>query len=145
MEFNGSEDTGFEETVSADHVTITQGGAAEINAETVEITQGGAQAVTTKKLSISQGGAMVVDAEHAEFTMSGAGVVNADRVEINAGGAGVAIADTLVADEKSTIGMLFAGTIEGDPNIRVDVRSAAAFGAAFAVTLFILKRLLGRG
>ena len=144
MEINGNEDTNFEESVSADHVTITQGSAALVEANTVEINQGGAQAVETKELSISQGGAMVVEAEHAEFTMSGAGVVNADRVELNSASAAVTIADTLVADETSTIGMLFAGTIEGEPNVRLDVRSAAAFGAAFAVSLFILRRLFGR-
>ncbi|MGI9666769.1 MAG: hypothetical protein ACR2N2_06660 [Acidimicrobiia bacterium] len=134
----------FEDHIEADHVTITQGGAALIEATTVEITQGGVQAAETKELSISQGGAMVIDTQSADLTMSGAGVLNADTVQMNSAGAGVAIADTLKADENSTIGMLFAGTIEGGPDVKVDMRTAAAFGAAFAVTLFILKRLIGR-
>ena len=133
-----------EDLVTADHVSITQGGAALIEATTVEITQGGVQAAETQELSISQGGAMVIDAQNADLTMSGAGLLNAEKVQLHNAGAGVAVADTLQADENSTIGMLFAGTIEGNPNIKVDVRAAAAFGAAFALTLIVLRRLIGR-
>lgn len=133
------------EDVRAEHVTITQGGAALVSANTVEVTQGGIQAAETKHLKISQGGAMVVETETADLTMSGTAVLNADTARLQASGAGIAITDTLQADSNSTIGFLLAGTIEGEPKVRVDARSAAAFGAALAVTLFILRRLFKRG
>lgn len=145
MDTNGSKDYEVHDEVRAEQVTITQGGAAMVEADSVEVTQGGIQAAQTKQLSISQGGAMVVETESADLTMSGAGVVSADKVELNSAGAGVAIADTLVADDKSTIGFLFAGTIEGQPNVRIDARAAAAFGAGLGLTLFVLRRVFSRG
>jgi hypothetical protein len=130
--------------VKADHVTITQGGAGVVEAESIEITQGGVQAAQTGSLSITQGGAMIVEADSADLSMSGAGLLSADRVDMKSAGAGVAIADTLVADDKTTIGFLFAGTIEGQPKVRVDARVAAAFGAGLGVALFVLRRFARR-
>ncbi len=144
METNGDAGYQVHDEVKAEHVTITQGGAAVVEADTVEVTQGGIQAAQANTLSISQGGAMIVETEVAELTMSGAGVLSADRVELTSAGAGIAIADTLVADDKSTIGFLFAGTIEGQPDVKIDARAAAAFGAGLAVALFLLSRIFGR-
>lgn len=132
------------EDLEADHVTISQGGATTIRAETVEITQGGAQAVEATNVTLSQGGAFTIETTTADLTMSGAGLLTGDTITLRSGGAGVVIADTLKAEQGSMVGFLFAGTIEGDPDVRVDVRTAAAIGAAFAVTLFVLRRLFGR-
>lgn len=136
-------ETYFDE-VDADHVTITQGGAANVQATTVEVTQGGIQAAQAGTISITQGGAMRVDAADADLTMGGAGVITGDRVDLRQSGAGIVVADTLKADEKSVIGVLFAGTIEGNPDVKVDARTAAAFGAGLGATLFVLKRLFRR-
>jgi hypothetical protein len=133
------------EDVSADHVTISQGGAARVEATSVEVNQGGIQAVEAQSVTISQGGAFVVDAENAILTMSGAGLLTGDNISLQNAGAGVVIADTFKAEDDSVIGFLLAGSIEGNPNVRVDARSAAAFGAALAMTLFILRRLFRRG
>jgi hypothetical protein len=130
--------------VSADHVTITQGGAAYVDATTVDVTQGGIQSVEAQNVSISQGGAFIVDAERAELTLSGAGFLTSDNVDLNSGGAGIVVADTLKAEPGSVIGVLLAGTIEGQPHVKVDARAAAAFGAAFAFTVLVLRRFLRR-
>ncbi|MGI9585111.1 MAG: hypothetical protein ACR2N7_05925 [Acidimicrobiia bacterium] len=129
-----------QDEVRADHVTISQGGAALVQADHVEISQGGAQAVETKELSISQGGALLVDTESADFNMSGAAVLNADTVTMQSAGVGLTVADTVKA-ENTVIGFLFAGTIEGEPDVKIDARTAAAFGAGLAIALFILRRV----
>ena len=144
MDSDGTGNYEVLDEVKADHVTINQGGAALVEAESVEITQGGVQAAQTGSLTITQGGAMMVEAETADLSMSGAGLVSADKVDMKSAGAAVAIADTLVADEKTTIGFLFAGTIEGEPRVRVDARVAAAFGAGLGIALFVLRRFVGR-
>ena len=144
MDSDGTGNYEVLDEVKADHVTINQGGAALVEAESVEITQGGVQAAQTGSLTITQGGAMMVEADTADLSMSGAGLVTADKVDMKSAGAAVAIADTLVADEKTTIGFLFAGTIEGEPRVRVDARVAAAFGAGLGVALFVLRRFVGR-
>ena len=144
MDSDGTGNYEVLDEVKADHVTINQGGAALVEAESLEITQGGVQAAQTGSLTITQGGAMMVEADTADLSMSGAGLVSADKVDMKSAGAAVAIADTLVADEKTTIGFLFAGTIEGEPRVRVDARVAAAFGAGLGVALFVLRRFVGR-
>jgi hypothetical protein len=53
------------------------------------------------------------------------------------------VTDTVNAKE-SVIGVLLAGTIEGSPDVKVDARSAAAFGAGAVVTIFLLRRLFKR-
>ncbi len=70
-------------------------------------------------------------------------MVNADTADINASIAGFVVSDVVKA-KGSTIGVLFAGTIEGEPNVKVDARTAAAMGAAAAITYVILKRLFSR-
>jgi lipopolysaccharide assembly outer membrane protein LptD (OstA) len=132
------------EDVSADQVTINQGGAARVEANTVEVTQGGIQAVEAHSVTISQGGAFVVDAENAVLTMSGAGMLTGDNISLQNAGAGIVIADTFKAEDDSMVGFLLAGSIEGNPNVKVDARSAAAFGAGLAITLFLLRRIFGR-
>jgi hypothetical protein len=144
VDTNGTQNYEVLDEVRAEHVTITQGGASVVEADSVEITQGGVQAAQTNSLSISQGGAVIVETETADLAMSGAGILSADKVELHSAGAGIAIADTLVADDKSTIGFLFAGTIEGEPTVKVDARVAAAFGAGLALTFFLLRRVFGR-
>lgn len=145
MSDNGHGEFEVIEEVRADSVNITQGGAGHVEATTVDITQGGAQVINAEQLSVTQGGALVAEAGDADFTMSGAGFLTADNVEFKSSGAGIVVADTFKADGKSVIGFLFAGTIEGEPDVKVDARTAAISGAAFAVVLFVLRRLFTRG
>lgn len=141
MDESNSDNGQVLEDVTAEHVTVTQGGANRVEATTVEVTQGGAQNVQAENVSISQGGAFGIETSSADLTMSGAGFITGDTVTVSQGGAGVVVADTLKAEPGSIIGVLFAGTIEGNPDVRVDARTAAAFGAGFAITAFVLRRL----
>lgn len=129
------------EDLEADHVTITQGGANSVQATTVEVSQGGIQAVQAEAVTITQGGAFIIETTSADLTMSGAGLIAGDTITLQSGGAGMIVADTLKAEPGSIIGFLFAGTIEGNPEVKVDVRTAAAMGAGFAFSLFALRRL----
>jgi hypothetical protein len=140
-------DEGVEEIIEdlrAEHVTIAQGGAGRIEAGVVEITQGGAQTIEAENVSLSQAGAFTIESTTADVNMSGVGFLTTDTVTLRSGGAGVVIADTVKAETGSVIGVLFAGTIEGDPNVRVDFRAAAAAGVGFAVALFVLRRVFRR-
>ncbi len=132
------------EDLRAEHVTIAQGGAGRIEADVVEITQGGAQSIEADNVSLSQAGAFTIESTTADVTMSGVGFLTTDTVTLRSGGAGIVVADTVKAESGSVIGFLFAGTIEGDPNVRIDFRSAAAAGAGFALALFVLRRVFGR-
>lgn len=130
------------EEVHGEIVEITQGGAGVVQATTVNVTQGGIQTATTENLTISQGGVAMVETTDASVTMGAVGFLTADNVALSSSGAAITVADTVKADDKSTIGVLFAGTIEGNPTIAVDGRKAVVAVAAFAVVLMVLKRVL---
>ncbi len=132
------------EDVTAEVVEINQGGAGTVTATTVTINQGGAQAIEAKEVSIAQGGALFIESANADLRESGVGLLATDTAHVRESGIGVAVADTLHAD-RTMIGVLFAGCVEGSPNVQIDARSAAAFGAGFAAVLILLGRLLRRG
>jgi hypothetical protein len=106
------------------------------------VTQGGIQTASTETLTVSQGGIAMVETTDASVTMGGVGFLTADNVQLTNSAAAVTVADTVKTDEKSTIGVLFAGTIEGNPSIAVDGRKAVVAVAAFAGVLMVLKRLI---
>jgi len=141
---NGSGEYEVLEEVRAETVEISQGGAGLIQAESVSITQGGAQVVETKSFEITQGGAVSVSTETASLDASAAVLVSADTVQLNSAGVAIVVADTLEADRGSRIGILLAGTIEGNPKVGIDARTAAIVGVCGAATLFVLNRLLRR-
>lgn len=141
MDTNESDNGQVLEDVTAEHVTVTQGGANRVEAKTVEMTQGGAQSIQAESVTISQGGAFGIETTTADLTMSGAAFIAGDTITVSQGGAGVVVADTLKAEPGSIIGVLFAGTIEGNPDVKVDARTAAAFGAGFALAAFVLRRI----
>jgi hypothetical protein len=141
---NGSGEYEVLEEVRAERVEISQGGAALIQADSVSITQGGAQVIETKSFAITQGGAVSVSTETASLDSSAAVLVSADTVQLNSGAAAIAISDTLRADRGSRIGILLAGTIEGNPKVGIDARTAAIVGVCGATTLFVLNRLFRR-
>jgi hypothetical protein len=112
--------------IDATNVSISQGGARDIEATTVTITQGGAARVRADSLSINQGGV---------------GFARADELTLNDGGTAFAVVtDTATFDGQSSVFLLVAGSATGDVKPVLDWRAAAAFGAAFALVLSILRR-----
>lgn len=143
MEPTDTPDFEIHEEVIADTVEITQAGAALVQADTVSVTQGGAQSVEAKEVSISQGGAFVVTAEHVDVSEGGAAIISAGTARLKNSYNAFMVTDTVEA-EQSTIGVVLAGNIEGSPDVKVDARTAAAFGAGAAIALFILRRMFRR-
>ena len=131
------------EEVIAENVEIKQAGAAVVKADTVSVTQGGIQSVEAKKVSVERGGAFAVAAEAVNLTNSGAGFISSESAKLNNSRNAFMVTDTVKA-KNSTIGVLLAGSIEGTPDVKMDARSAAAFGAGAAIALFLLRRIFSR-
>ena len=113
--------------VRAEHVEISQGGAAMVTADTVTITQGGAGRVQAGQLSISSGGV---------------GFARADELTLGSGAMAVAVVAsqaTLSGSARTVV--LLAGRADGPVTATVDTRSAIAFGAAFAFVYALLRRI----
>jgi hypothetical protein len=112
--------------IDATNVSITQGGARDVEATTVTITQGGAARVRADSLSINQGGV---------------GFARTDELTLHDGGTAFAVVtDSATFDGQSSVFLLVAGSATGDVKPVLDWRAAAAFGAAFAFVLSLLRR-----
>lgn len=123
-------------------VDITNGGARDIDATTVSITQGGARDIDATTVTINQGGAASVRADEFNVSQGGVAVARSGKVTLQRGGSAFAlIADEATLDPQSSIFLLIAGSTNGDVRPVIDWRSAAAFGAAFAVILGVLRRV----
>lgn len=123
---SGGAATGGQEHVRAEHVEISQGGASTVEATTVSIRQGGAGRVRAGELSISQGGVAVARTDSL-------------RLSEGASALGV-IANTADVAPGGNVFVLIARRASGDVRPALDWRAAAAFGAAFALALRILRR-----
>ena len=81
------------DTVRADRVDITQGGAAHVEATSVSITQGGISTAEATTIDIRQGGIQRATATDIAVSQGAIGMAQGDRVSLEMGAAGVAIGD----------------------------------------------------
>lgn len=115
--------------MSDDERDITRDGARDVHAHTVRVRQGGVQHVQAHEVRVVQGGV---------------GAARVTQLRVREGGIGAAVADRAVIKD-SVIGVLAARTVRGS-NVRVLLTpgAAAALGASFAATMWLLRRLFGR-
>jgi hypothetical protein len=116
-----------QESVRADHVEISQGGAQNVSAQTVSISQGGAGQVRADQVTVEQGGI---------------GIARARRLSLANGAAFAVVADDARIESGATVLMLLARNASGDVRPLIDARSAVAAGAGIAVAYWLLRRLL---
>lgn len=148
--------------VEGQHVAMERSGAESIKADRVTMDSSGAQSMTTRSAQLEKSGVVQLHAERAVFHDSGAVIVQGEEVrlvnsrafvigsgKIESEGnvrAGV-IGTGHIASQGPVSGLVVsAGTIEAAGGIKATFTppAAAAFGAAFAVTLLLLGRLLRR-
>lgn len=115
--------------MSGDEREITREGARDIHAHSVRVRQGGVQRVQAHDMRVVQGGV---------------GAARVTELRVREGGLGAAVADRAIIKD-SVIGVLAARTVRGR-NVRVLLTpgAAAALGASFGATIWLLRRLLGR-
>lgn len=132
--------------------------AGNVQAETVSLERSGAESIVAERAIVSNSGARSIEARSAQLDKSGVLALQAERVVLQDSSALAVIADevrlvgtkalfvkgaTVSADGASRT-VVGAGS---DKAVRPLVSSAgaAAFGAALALLLLGLGRLLGRG
>lgn len=126
---NGRQHPDMNGDVRAENVTLSQGGARDIDATTVSISQGGAARVTADEMTISQGGVGMARTEH---------------LTVGEGGSAFAVmADDATVEDGASIFMLVAGQVSGDVRPVLDWRSALALGAGLVVAWSLVRRVLG--
>ena len=95
------------ETVRADRVDISQGGAERVEATTVSITQGGIGSADARSIDIRQGGIGRASATDIAVSQGGIGFAQGERVTLEMGAIGVAVGDE-VRVTQSTAGYVAA-------------------------------------
>jgi hypothetical protein len=133
--------TGDEAAWPAADLSAADAAAAQTPDEHVKIVQGGAESVSAQKVSISQGGAGRIDATEVTIEQGGAGLIRAGTLTLNGrSGAFAVAADEVTLNDNATAFLLIARTANGTLRTVVDWRAAAAFGAAFALVMALLRR-----
>jgi hypothetical protein len=101
--------------------------------------------VEAREVHIEQGGAGRVEAEELSITQGGVGFARTGELELGAdGNAFFVVADEVEVEPGGRIGILLARSVSGDVRPAMDLRSAAVFGAAFAIVGALLRRVRGR-
>lgn len=81
------------DTVRADHVEITQGGADRVEATSVSVSQGGIGTAVATTVDVRQGGIGQASATDIALSQGGIGFARGDRVSLEMGAIGAAIGD----------------------------------------------------
>jgi hypothetical protein len=112
-----------------------------VRAENVNLSQGGVQCIEASSVSISQGGAGQVRAESMTVEQGGVGLARTGSLTLQSGASAFAVvADQATVDQGSNAFLVVSRSFSGDTKPTIDWRSAAAFGAGFALVLSIFRR-----
>jgi hypothetical protein len=156
--------------ITANNVSINQGGAAEVEAESINVVQGGIGAASAEDITISMGGIVHAQADDIAVRMGGIGMARGERVSVELGAVGFAAANqvsvtqgfaravlardvhirqgaaqAVVAQKVTFEGeggafLLLARNVEGNVRTVLDWRGAIAAGAALGLVLGLLSR-----
>ena len=148
--------------VKAVHVNMERSGADQIEAQRVTLDHSGVRSLITESAELINSGALRLNADKAAFDKSSVFLANARETRIEHSKVGLAIAGESTIENAGPIGVFVAGSVEatgdvngallvagkvsagGDVNVTFTAITAGVLGAAFAATLFGLRRLVKR-
>jgi hypothetical protein len=143
------------EAVSADVVSIAQGGVQFAQARHVDIVQGGIWQAEATDIAVSQGaiglargdrvslemgGMLVAVAREARISQAYTRDVIAREVDVDQAAIGTLVTARASFARRGLVGILIARQVEGDVRVLLDWRGALALGGALGVVLAILRR-----
>ena len=129
--------------VHAGTVTMDRAGAEQVTAERVVMTNSGARTVDARSAQVDRSGILAVRGEKAVFYNSTAIAVATDEARIVRGRILLLKADRATIEGDARIGV-YAGPASDAVRPLVDMRGAAAFGAALGAVLLVLGAGLRR-
>lgn len=129
--------------VQANTVSMERAGAEQVTAERVIMTNSGARSVDARSAQIDRSGILAVKSEKAVFYNSSAIAVAAEQVRIVRGRVFMLKADDATIEGDARIAV-YAGPIAEHVRPLVDIRGAAAFGAALGAVVLVLGSVVRR-
>jgi hypothetical protein len=124
----------------ADAIDITQGGIGRAQATDIAVSQGGIGLAQGEKVSVDRGLVGAAFGGETRLTQSMSNVVMGGEMTVDQSLVGSIMSGHVTVRQPSAIGVVIAGRVEGSIRPILDWRGAAAFGAAFAVVMAVLRR-----
>lgn len=149
-------------TVNAVQVSMERSGAEHIEAQRVMLDHSGATSLSSQTAELINSGTVKLSATTARLSQSSVVLAQVKDLQLDGSKVLIAQSDRTSVAGNGRIGILQTGTVEatgdvnglllmtgsvkagGDVNVTFDAASAGVLGVAFAVTLFLLRRLFGR-
>jgi hypothetical protein len=135
------------EHIEAQRVTLDHSGAKSLSTQLAELTDSGAVKLSATTATMTKSSVMLAQAKELRLEESKALITQSGKTEISGTGR-VGILQTGSVEASGDVNgiLLMTGSVKagGDVNVTFDAASAGALGAAFAATLFILRRLFRR-
>lgn len=129
--------------VKADQVAMERAGAEHVSAERVIMNNSGARTVDAKSAQIDRSGILAVRSEKAVLYNTTAVAMAVDDARIVRGKVLALKANAATIEGDARIG-IYAGPVTGCTQPLIDIRGAAAFGAACGAVLLLLGSLIRR-
>lgn len=129
--------------VHADVVSMERAGAEQVTAQRAVITNSGARTIDARSAQIDRSGILALNSEKAVFYNSSAVAVATGEAKIVRGRVFALRADNATIEGDAKIG-IYAGPVSEGVRPVLDVRGAAAFGAAFGAIVLFIGPLLRR-
>jgi hypothetical protein len=130
--------------VHAVTATMERSGAENVVAERVIMNRSGARTLNARSAQLDRSGVMRLDSDHAVMQGSSAVTVVADEARLVKSKALLVVASQATVDEDARV-FLHIGPEATCSQPVLNGTSAAAFGAAAGLVLFLLRMLTGNG
>ena len=124
-------------------VEVKNSSVEEVRGGQVKMTNSAVRSLHANAMDMRESAVAAAQVDSLEMHESVAGAVAGKTITIHGGLVGALAAEQVHARE-ITVGLLVAGKVEGDVKTFLTPAAAAAFGAAFAVTLAMLRLLFRR-
>jgi hypothetical protein len=124
----------------ARHVDIVQGGIWQADATDIAVSQGAIGLARGDRVSLEMGGMLVAVAREARISQAYTRDVIAREVDVDQAAIGTLVTARASFARRGLVGILIARQVDGDVRALLDWRGALAFGGALGVVLAILRR-----
>lgn len=149
-------------SVHALQVNMERSGADYVQAQKSFLTNSGAREIHSDSAKLTQSGVLTLHADTVEMKQSSSVIANAKEITAHESRLGIATAETMHLNDSSNVGLLTAGNVDAQGDVRafmvvggsvkaggnvtstLDSTTAGIAAAVFAFALVVFAKLLGR-
>lgn len=149
-------------SVHALQVNMERSGADYVQAQKSFLTNSGAREIHSDSSRLSQSGVLTLNADSVEMKQSSSVIANATDITMNESRIGIGVAEKVEMNQTSSVGVLTAGDVQAQGDIRsflliggnvkaggnvtttMDGATAGIAAAVFAIALVLFGRLFGK-